>query len=128
MIGIFELFKVGIGPSSSHTVGPMKASAHFVEPIKLAGLMPRVSRVRVDVYGSLAWTGKGHGTDKAVIVGLAGEIPETVDPDDADRIVALARRERSLRLPWDPRSSLIRRRMLSSMASRLQTDTRIRWD
>ena len=128
MIGIFELFKVGIGPSSSHTVGPMKASAHFVEPIKLAGLMPRVSRVRVDVYGSLAWTGKGHGTDKAVIVGLAGEIPETVDPDDADRIVALARRERSLRLPWDTRSSLIRRRMLSSMASRLQTDTRIRWD
>jgi L-serine dehydratase len=98
MIEIFEL-----GPSSSHTVGPMKASAHFVERIKLAGLMPRVSRVRVDLFGSLAWTGKGHGTDKAVILGLAGETPETVDPDDADRIVALARRERSLRLPGGPK-------------------------
>ncbi|MCS3765844.1 MULTISPECIES: L-serine ammonia-lyase [Bradyrhizobium] len=98
MIGIFELFKVGIGPSSSHTVGPMKAAAHFVQRVGLAGLLSRVARVRVDLYGSLAWTGKGHGTDKAVILGLAGELPETVDPDEADRIVATARSERTLRL------------------------------
>jgi L-serine dehydratase len=98
MIGIFELFKVGIGPSSSHTVGPMKAAAHFMESVRRAVLLPRVERVRADLYGSLAWTGKGHGTDKAVILGLAGEGPETIDPDSADRIVSSARQERMLRL------------------------------
>jgi len=98
MIGTFELFKIGIGPSSSHTVGPMKAAAHFVERVNFGGLMPHVSRVRVVLYGSLAWTGKGHGTDKAIILGLAGESPETVDPDDAERIVVAVRRDRALRL------------------------------
>ena len=72
MIGIFELFKVGIGPSSSHTVGPMKAAAHFMESVRCAALLPRVERIRADLYGSLAWTGKGHGTDKAVILGPGG--------------------------------------------------------
>ena len=88
MISIFELFKIGIGPSSSHTVGPMKAAAAFVDGLgqRLAG----VSRVRVTLYGSLAWTGKGHGTDKAVVLGLAGERPDTVDPDQADALVAKA--------------------------------------
>jgi len=98
MIGTFELFKVGIGPSSSHTVGPMKAAAHFMESVKRAALLPRVGRVRADLYGSLAWTGKGHGTDRAVILGLAGENPETVDAGDADRIVTLAGQARMLRL------------------------------
>jgi L-serine dehydratase len=92
MISMFDLFKIGIGPSSSHTVGPMRAARSFV-----AGLAPveRVARVRVGLFGSLAWTGKGHGTDKAVVLGLAGEAPETVDPDRADAIaaeVAAARR------------------------------------
>ncbi len=98
MIGIFELFKVGIGPSSSHMIGPMMAAANFMESVRRAELLPRVERVRADLYGSLAWTGKGHGTDKAVILGLAGERPETVDAGNADRIVTLARQERMLRL------------------------------
>ncbi len=64
MIGTFELFKVGIGPSSSHTVGPMKAAAAFTDAVAASGLLPRVARVRVDLLGSLAWTGRGHGRIK----------------------------------------------------------------
>jgi L-serine dehydratase len=96
MIGTFELFKIGIGPSSSHTVGPMKAAAAFADSVVASGLLARVSRVRVDLFGSLAWTGKGHGTDKAVILGLAGQLPDTVDPDVADAIVALAHSDSGL--------------------------------
>ncbi|MDI4235580.1 L-serine ammonia-lyase [Bradyrhizobium sp. Arg237L] len=113
MIGTFELFKIGIGPSSSHTVGPMKAAARFAESVELAGLLPRVARVRVDLFGSLAWTGKGHGTDKAVILGLAGQLPDTVDPDDADRIAASARQGRVLhfagkyRIAFDPEADIV---------------------
>jgi L-serine dehydratase len=97
MIGTFELFKIGIGPSSSHTVGPMKAAAAFAGAIVASGVLPRVDRVRVDLFGSLAWTGKGHGTDKAVILGLAGEMPDTIDPDAADAIVVSVRNDRMLR-------------------------------
>lgn len=86
MISVFELFKIGIGPSSSHTVGPMKAALAFADALKTDGLLDRVAAVQVDLYGSLAWTGRGHGTDKAVILGLAGLHPETVDPDQAERI------------------------------------------
>jgi L-serine dehydratase len=96
MIGTFELFKIGIGPSSSHTVGPMKAAAAFAEAVAASGVLARVSRVRVDLFGSLAWTGKGHGTDKAVILGLAGQLPDTVDPDAADAIVASVRNDHVL--------------------------------
>ncbi|UPJ26342.1 L-serine ammonia-lyase [Bradyrhizobium sp. CW1] len=96
MISVFELFKVGIGPSSSHTVGPMKAAAAFSEAILGAGLLPRLAAVRVGLFGSLAWTGKGHGTDKAVILGLAGHSPETIDPDFAETIVASVRQDRLL--------------------------------
>ncbi|QCI65270.1 L-serine ammonia-lyase [Phreatobacter stygius] len=97
MIGVFELFKIGIGPSSSHTVGPMKAAAAFAAAVAAAGLLPRVARVRADLFGSLAWTGKGHGTDKAVILGLAGEAPDTIDPDAADGIVLSVREKHELR-------------------------------
>jgi len=83
MISVFDLFKIGIGPSSSHTIGPMRAAAAFA-----AALPAGVARIKVELFGSLAWTGKGHGTDRAVILGLAGEVPETVDPDEADAIVA----------------------------------------
>lgn len=88
MISAFELFKVGIGPSSSHTVGPMVAAASFAGGLAASGLTSRTSRVETALFGSLAWTGKGHGTDKAVILGLAGERPQTIDPDRADDIVA----------------------------------------
>ncbi len=88
MISVFDLFKIGIGPSSSHTIGPMRAAHSFTLGLKQAGQFARVTRLRVTLFGSLAWTGKGHATDKAVILGLAGELPETIDPDHADTLVA----------------------------------------
>ncbi|WET13947.1 L-serine ammonia-lyase [Yersinia intermedia] len=81
MISVFDMFKIGIGPSSSHTVGPMKAGKEFADLLVTQGLMPTVTRVAVDVYGSLSLTGKGHHTDIAIIMGLAGNMPDTVDID-----------------------------------------------
>ncbi|WP_145509356.1 L-serine ammonia-lyase [Yersinia alsatica] len=81
MISVFDMFKIGIGPSSSHTVGPMKAGKEFADLLVTQGLMPSVTRVAVDVYGSLSLTGKGHHTDIAIIMGLAGNMPDTVDID-----------------------------------------------
>src|SRR5579883_1304408 len=97
MISVFELFKIGIGPSSSHTVGPMKAAAAFVEGLEKRGALRATAGV-VDLYGSLAFTGKGHAVDKALILGLSGEQPATIDPDAADRIVIETRATKSLRL------------------------------
>jgi L-serine dehydratase len=88
MISVFELFKIGIGPSSSHTVGPMKAAGAFAQALVANGALDRVSRVTIDLYGSLAFTGKGHAVDKAVILGLSGKAPATLDPDHATLIVA----------------------------------------
>jgi L-serine dehydratase len=88
LIRVLELFKVGIGPSSSHTVGPMKAAAAFAEGLALSGAIERVDSVVVTLYGSLAFTGKGHATDKAVVLGLSGERPDTIDPDRAEALVA----------------------------------------
>ncbi|MGK3142018.1 L-serine ammonia-lyase [Pantoea sp. C2G6] len=81
MISVFDMFKVGIGPSSSHTVGPMKAGKQFVDLLCEQGKLQDVTRIAVDVYGSLSLTGKGHHTDIAIIMGLAGESPDTVDID-----------------------------------------------
>ncbi|WP_416260140.1 L-serine ammonia-lyase [Gibbsiella quercinecans] len=81
MISVFDMFKIGIGPSSSHTVGPMKAGKQFADDLVNRGLMPTVTRIAVDVYGSLSLTGKGHHTDIAIILGLAGNQPDTVDID-----------------------------------------------
>ena len=78
-ISAFDLFKVGIGPSSSHTVGPMLAAYQFSQGLESAGLLPQVSRVVAEMFGSLGATGKGHGTPKAVLMGLEGEVPESVD-------------------------------------------------
>jgi iron-sulfur-dependent L-serine dehydratase single chain form len=80
-ISVFDLFKVGIGPSSSHTVGPMKAAGMFARGLRDDGLLPRVATVRVALYGSLGLTGPGHGSDKAVLLGLEGDEPATVDVD-----------------------------------------------
>ena len=77
---LFELFKIGIGPSSSHTVGPMRAALRFARSLDAAGLLSRTGSVHVDLYGSLALTGLGHGTDRAILLGLLGEAPDTVDP------------------------------------------------
>ncbi len=92
-ISVFDLFKVGIGPSSSHTVGPMKAAGMFAGGLRDDGLLPRVQAVRVALYGSLGLTGPGHGSDKAVLLGLEGEQPATVDVDAVPaRLEAIARR------------------------------------
>jgi len=78
-VSVFDLFKIGIGPSSSHTVGPMRAARLFALRLQHRGLLPRVARVRADLYGSLGATGKGHGSDKAVLLGLSGHEPDTVE-------------------------------------------------
>jgi len=78
-VSVFDLFKIGIGPSSSHTVGPMRAARMFVARLTHEGLLARTARVKSDLYGSLGATGKGHGSDKAVLLGLAGHEPDTVD-------------------------------------------------
>ncbi|WP_194410586.1 L-serine ammonia-lyase, iron-sulfur-dependent, subunit alpha [Microbacterium cremeum] len=80
-VSAFELFSIGVGPSSSHTVGPMRAAHDFVVRLREAGLLPRVGRVTCTLYGSLGATGIGHGTPDAVVAGLRGLEPETVDPD-----------------------------------------------
>ncbi|EMP3662505.1 TPA: L-serine ammonia-lyase [Pseudomonas aeruginosa] len=78
-LSVFDLFKIGIGPSSSHTVGPMRAAARFAEGLRREGLLEATASVKVELYGSLGATGKGHGSDKAVLLGLEGEQPDTVD-------------------------------------------------
>jgi len=95
-ISVTELFTIGIGPSSSHTVGPMRAAFDFARSLREDGILP--ARVKCDLYGSLSLTGKGHGTDGAVILGLAGETPEGVDPDAVPALVARIREEQRLPL------------------------------
>lgn len=84
-LGVFDMFTVGIGPSSSHTVGPMRAGRSFAELLSEEGIRP--TRIRVRLFGSLAATGVGHGTDRAVLLGLAGEDPRTVSVDTVDHIL-----------------------------------------
>jgi L-serine dehydratase len=97
-ISAFDLFKVGIGPSSSHTVGPMRAACTFVLRLQKEGLLTRVARVHCELFGSLGATGHGHGSVKAVVLGLEGERPELVDPSTADRRVESIRHAGKLSL------------------------------
>jgi L-serine dehydratase len=97
-ISAFDLFKIGIGPSSSHTVGPMRAAAMFVNSLADDGLLDQVTGVEVELFGSLGATGHGHGSVKAVVLGLTGEHPETVDPEAAEPLVASVRESGRLRL------------------------------
>ncbi len=94
---LFDLFKIGIGPSSSHTMGPMRAARAFVQRLESAGQLEETAEVAAELYGSLALTGIGHGTDRAVLLGLAGERPEETDPETAAARIAAARH--SGRLP-----------------------------
>ena len=97
MISVFDMFKVGIGPSSSHTVGPMKAGKEFVDLLVEQGKLQEVTRIAVDVYGSLSLTGQGHHTDIAIIMGLAGASPATVDIDSIPAFIKdVEQRERLL--------------------------------
>lgn len=89
-LSVLDLFSIGIGPSSSHTVGPMRAAGLFIDRLKATGHLHATTRVKAEMFGSLASTGIGHGTDTAVILGLAGHDPETVDVDESPNIVATA--------------------------------------
>jgi L-serine dehydratase len=97
-ISVFELFRVGIGPSSSHTVGPMRAARTFVLGLESQGALERVTAVRAELFGSLGATGKGHGSDKAVVLGLEGEEPDKVDPTTIPARVESVRREGAVAL------------------------------
>jgi L-serine dehydratase len=95
---LFELFKIGIGPSSSHTVGPMRAALRFTRELATTKLLEKTARVTVDLYGSLALTGIGHGTDRAILLGLLGEAPDTIDPATVETKIAAIRSTNALAL------------------------------
>ncbi len=97
-VSVFDLFKIGIGPSSSHTVGPMRAARLFASHLHKLGLLAGTARVSCHLYGSLGATGKGHGTDKAVLLGLAGHEPDTVDVDAIPGLLAAVRKSATLAL------------------------------
>jgi len=112
-ISVFHLFKIGIGPSSSHTVGPLKAARLFVVALKESGLLEMCGSVSADLYGSLALTGMGHGTDKALLLGLMGERPEEVEPQKVPQMLEEVRLQKKIRLlgekeiPFDEERSLL---------------------
>jgi len=116
-LSIFDIFKIGIGPSSSHTMGPMTAAARFLDDLRDgAGKSPgvgRLARVTATLHGSLAFTGKGHATDRAVILGLCGFLPDTLDPDEAEALAAEVRKSGKIapkglgELEFDPERDLI---------------------
>ncbi len=118
-ISVFDLFSIGIGPSSSHTVGPMRAAQQFAARLRADGLLPQVARVKANLYGSLGATGKGHGSDKAVMLGLEGELPESVDTEQVDARLETLRSQRKLRLcgereiAFDEKSDLVMHRRQS---------------
>ncbi len=101
-LSVFELFRVGIGPSSSHTVGPLRAAGLFLASLRTDGVLPRVAAVRVELFGSLGATGHGHGSVGAVVLGLLGHSPETVDPRACGAAVAQVSSGRRLGLPDGP--------------------------
>ncbi|XAS68286.1 L-serine ammonia-lyase [Micrococcaceae bacterium Sec5.7] len=119
-LSVLDLFSVGIGPSSSHTVGPMRAAKRFADGLKAAGQLVSTARVQAELFGSLGATGRGHGSDKAVVLGLQGQDPETVDTATADDQVAAAALDAELRLGghhridfnWDEDVVLHRRKSL----------------
>jgi L-serine dehydratase len=97
-LSVFDIFKIGIGPSSSHTMGPMRAARQFALDLEAGSLLATTARIFVRLYGSLALTGHGHGTDRAILVGLEGCDPESVDPDTIESSVARIRAEQRIRL------------------------------
>ena len=101
-LSVFDIFKIGIGPSSSHTVGPMLAAARFVRRMERQETLMTVTRMQATLYGSLAFTGKGHATDRAVILGLMGETPDRIDPDAVDGLISRVAETRRLKLGGGP--------------------------
>ena len=113
MLSVLDIFRIGIGPSSSHTVGPIRIAKRFGESLRRKERLPKTARVVVERQGSLALTGKGHATPKAVILGLLGLEPETLNPETADADVARVYSDKSLSLlgeqpiRFDPEMDLI---------------------
>ena len=97
-ISVFDLFKVGIGPSSSHTVGPMRAAAMFALSLEKEGLLEQTASVKAELYGSLGATGKGHGSDIGIMLGLMGQTPDTVDVDAIPGLIKTVRAQQTLAL------------------------------
>lgn len=118
-LSAFDLYSIGIGPSSSHTVGPMRAAKTFVDGVVADGRLDRVARVQAELFGSLGATGHGHGSDKAVLLGLEGETPEGCDTGSADERVATIKSDREVRLAgrhpvaFDPDADLVMHRRKS---------------
>ncbi|MFA9284480.1 L-serine ammonia-lyase [Comamonas sp. SY3] len=112
-VSVFDLFKIGIGPSSSHTVGPMRAAHAFVQRLQRQGALAQVARLRCQLFGSLGATGIGHASDRAVILGLAGHAPDTVDVNAVDAIIADVNNSQQLllngeqRIVFDPATDLL---------------------
>lgn len=110
-VSIFDIFKIGIGPSSSHTGGPMISAAAFVD--SLAEFGSAVASIDVKLHGSLAWTGKGHGTDSAILLGLSGLTPESIDPDSVESKLREIHAEKRIQVPhvgelsFDPKANII---------------------
>ena len=103
-VSTFDLFKIGIGPSSSHTVGPMRAAARFVERwLVEEGHLLACRRIKAELFGSLALTGKGHGSDKAILLGLEGQWPNRIDPDTIEPMLARIRKDKDVRLSAEHR-------------------------
>lgn len=100
-VSVFDLFTIGIGPSSSHTVGPMRAARRFVKTLGRDGLLPRVEQINIELFGSLGATGKGHGSDKAILLGLEGEKPESVDVDAIEQRLTTIRGNKCIMLLGD---------------------------
>jgi L-serine dehydratase len=129
-LSAFDLYSVGIGPSSSHTVGPMRAAKTFVDGLAAAGQLDSVCRVKSQLFGSLGATGHGHGSDKAVVLGLQGEDPETVDTATTEARIQDARTRHTLLLAgtrpidWDPEEDLVmhRRKSLPAHPNGMQFD------
>lgn len=118
-LSVFDLFKVGIGPSSSHTVGPMRAAVTFVEGLERDGLLNAVHSVRVELYGSLGATGKGHGSDKAVLLGLEGEHPDLIDTAEVEHRIAEIRLSAAINLLGHHRISFVEKQHLAMIRKSL---------
>ncbi|MGE3459598.1 MAG: serine dehydratase beta chain, partial [Kofleriaceae bacterium] len=112
-ISVFDIFKIGIGPSSSHTVGPMRAARRFAERLESDGQLATTAAIKIELFGSLGFTGRGHGTDKAIILGLEGDEPATVDVDSVERRVAAVQHSQRIKVlgkhevSLDPSTQLI---------------------
>ena len=97
-ISVFDMLKIGVGPSSSHTLGPWRAAERFLSELRAENILQKVIRVKVDLYGSLSLTGKGHATDLAVMLGLSGQDPEYIPVQDIAGIIKTIENDNEIKL------------------------------